>query len=101
MGAYVYVWAFRVAPSRRDDFERVYGGDGEWAALFAQADGFVSTTLLADRNVEGRYLTIDRWRDEESHAAFRTRFAAAYAALDQDCEALTEHEESLGSYTAI
>jgi len=101
MSGYVYVWAFRVAPSQREAFERAYGDAGEWTTLFAQADGYDSTTLLADRDVPGRYLTIDRWRDEASYRAFRLRFAEAYASLDQACEGLIEHEEALGSYTAV
>ena len=101
MSGYVYVWAFRVAPARRDAFERVYGSGGEWVALFAQADGYESTTLLADRSEAGRYLTIDRWRDEAAYRAFRETFAGQYTALDQACEGLTEHEESLGSYALI
>jgi quinol monooxygenase YgiN len=101
MGAYVYVWAFRVAPSQREDFEHVYGPDGAWSMLFAQSNGYVSTTLLEDRNVDGRYVTIDRWRDEESYSRFHIRFAEDYATLDQACEGLTEHEESLGSYFVV
>lgn len=98
MGAYVYIWAFRVAEQRRDAFEQAYGAGGAWAALFAQADGYVGTSLLADRAVPGRYLTIDRWRDEAAYRAFRERFGERYAALDRACEGLTEHEEALGSY---
>jgi quinol monooxygenase YgiN len=98
---YVYVWAFRVAAQHRDAFERAYGADGAWTALFAEADGWLGTRLLADRAVAGRYLTIDRWRDEAAYRAFREHFAQRYAALDQDCEGLTEHEESLGSYSEL
>jgi heme-degrading monooxygenase HmoA len=101
MSGYVYVWAFRVATQHRDAFEQAYGAGGAWTALFAQADGYLGTTLLADRTVAGRYLTIDRWRDEAAYRAFRERDAERYAALDRACEGLTEHEESLGSYFEV
>lgn len=98
MAGYVYVWAFRVAAQHRDAFERAYGPDGDWVTLFAQADGYLGTTLLIDRDEPGRYLTIDRWRDEAAYGAFRARYADRYAAIDQACEGLTDHEEPLGSY---
>ncbi|GMV31499.1 MAG: hypothetical protein AMXMBFR59_36240 [Rhodanobacteraceae bacterium] len=98
MGAYVYIWAFRVAEQRRDAFERAYGAGGDWVALFTGADGYLGTALLADRAEPGRYLTIDRWRDEAAYCAFRERDGERYAALDRACEGLAEHEEALGSY---
>ncbi|HSX60154.1 MAG TPA: antibiotic biosynthesis monooxygenase [Tahibacter sp.] len=101
MRGYAYVWAFRVAEARRAEFERVYGPDGPWVALFAQADGYLGTSLLADRAQAGRYLTIDRWRDEAAHEAFRARFAERYAALDRACEGLAEHEQTLGHYDLV
>ena len=95
---YVYVWEFRVAPGREADFVAAYGPSGAWAALFRRADGYVETLLLQDRAVPGRFVTVDRWRSGRDHDAFVAAFRAEYDALDRACEALTEHEASLGSY---
>lgn len=101
MKGYVCVWAYRVALEHREEFEAFYGEDGGWSYLFSRSRGYVSTTLLEDHSEPGRYLTIDRWSDEVAYRAFRARFAQEYEELDEACEGLTEHEESLGSYTAL
>jgi len=95
---YVYVWAFLIVPGSRAEFLRAYGPGGAWEALFQRADGFVGTLLLQDQADPNRYLTIDRWRSAAAHAAFRTRFAADYEALDRACERLSTQEQSLGEY---
>jgi heme-degrading monooxygenase HmoA len=97
----VLAWEFEVAPDQRDAFERRYGPEGDWARLFARADGFLGTRLLRDTGTSGCYVTLDAWRSEADWQAFRARFAAEYAALDRDCEALTTREARLGAFTDI
>jgi heme-degrading monooxygenase HmoA len=53
-----------------EEFERVYGPDGEWAQFFRQGDGYVGTELLRDVEAAGRYLVIDRWESAESYNSF-------------------------------
>lgn len=95
---YTYVWEFRVATDAIADFERHYGPDGTWATLFKRSQGYIETLLLADRSLPGRYLTVDRWLDEAAYLSFRSRFAADYAALDSECEALTIEETFIGAF---
>jgi heme-degrading monooxygenase HmoA len=95
---YCYLWEFRVAPEARAEFERHYGADGSWSQLFRRAEGYLGTHLLQDRADPGRFLTLDRWRSDADHRAFRTAFAQEYAALDRLCEALTLSETALGEY---
>lgn len=90
--SYTYVWEFRAAPEACAEFERHYGVDGTWTQLFRQAPGYIDTWLLKDRVAPGRYLTVDRWRDEASYLAFRAAFSREYAALDDACAALTTEE---------
>jgi quinol monooxygenase YgiN len=90
------VWEFRVRGGHEPEFERRYGAEGDWVRLFRQGDGYVSTTLVPDAAVPGRYVLTDEWRDAAAYRAFKTRFAEAYAALDRECEALTEEERCLG-----
>ena len=99
--SYVCVWEFTIDDTARGVFERHYGPRGSWAALFGRADGFAGTQLLRDEAAPGRYLTVDRWRSEAAYRAFRTDFAAEYAALDRECEALTRDECALGSFTEV
>ena len=44
MLALVFVYDARNA----DEFERVYGPEGEWTAFFRGCDGYVGTELLRD-----------------------------------------------------
>ncbi|HET9598932.1 MAG TPA: antibiotic biosynthesis monooxygenase [Anaeromyxobacteraceae bacterium] len=95
---HVRLWAFRVPPDRRADFERRYGPGGDWAALFAQGAGWLGTELLADAAEPGRYVTVDRWESAAAWDAFRARFAAEYEALDSECESLGASEEMIGAF---
>ena len=97
-GGFVVAWEFRVRAEAVAAFLRAYGPDGDWVALFRRGDGFVATELLADRAEPGRYVTLDRWRDEAAYRAFRERFAREYAALDAACEGWTTRETPLGAF---
>lgn len=99
MSDHVLVWQFQVHADHIAAFEAAYGPSGDWARLFAQADGYLGTELLRDTSTPGRYLTIDRWQTAEAFATFRTAHAAAYAALDAHCEPWTIAETALGSFT--
>jgi heme-degrading monooxygenase HmoA len=94
----VRLWRYRVAPAHRAEFERRYGSDGDWARLFREGEGYLGTQLLRDPLVAGVYVTLDRWRNDGDLQAFFTRFGAQYAALDKQCDALTEDEVDLGQY---
>jgi len=96
--SYMYCWEYRVRPEAVAEFERVYGADGDWVALFRRAAGYLGTELYRDLEAPGRYLTIDLWESEDACRAFRTRFAAEFEALDRRCEALTLEEREIGRF---
>lgn len=95
------LWEFEVKPGAEAAFEAAYGNGGAWVRLFRRDRGFVETRLLRDRSQPGRYLTLDLWESEEDYRRFREVFAAEYAALDQQCEALTVAEQPLGVYRTL
>lgn len=96
--SYEIVWTYEVEAARREAFERAYGADGDWARLFARGDGFIEVVLLADAAAPGRYLTIDRWRDEASFVRFMEEHAEAYAALDDALAGLSGRGTRLGAF---
>lgn len=98
-GHYAYAWEFHVPADLQAEFEQHYGPDGTWARLFGRAPGYLETLLLKDRSTAGRYVTIDRWRDEGAFLAFRSAFLREYEQLDRQCEQLTTSEQSLGAFT--
>jgi heme-degrading monooxygenase HmoA len=95
---YSYAWEFLVRPGSEAEFERHYGPHGTWARLFRASPGYIETLLLKDRDVPGRYLTVDRWRSEAAHAAFRAEHSRQYGQLDRALAHLAASERPLGSF---
>ena len=96
--SYAYLWQFQVNPEEEGHFLEHYGPAGTWARLFRQADGFIETLLLRDRDHPCRYVTVDRWESVSAYEAFRSRFADEYADLDRAYERLTISEQFIGSF---
>src|SRR5690348_14903219 len=92
------VWRFQVKPGAIEAFERAYGPHGDWARLFARAEGFAGTELLKLEGQPGLYLTIDRWQDAARFEQAKVQMAAEYAELDRRFEAYTLEESWLGLY---
>ncbi len=89
---HVIIWDFSVRPGKEAVFERKYGPDGDWARLFASSPDFRGTELLMSTGTPRRYITVDRWTSAASFASFYKAHHAEYAALDAECEPLTESE---------
>jgi hypothetical protein len=94
---FLRVWLYRVDEPNRARFEQIYGPDGEWARLFSLGDFYLGTELL--RGEPGKYLTIDRWRDEADWQRFMEGNGDSYRALDRACENLTADESEVGAFS--
>ena len=64
-----------------EQFERVYGPEGEWARFFRTGRGYIGTELLRDVEAPGRYLVIDRWESADAYNAFVAERRDEYMAL--------------------
>jgi heme-degrading monooxygenase HmoA len=95
---YIDMWEFVVPPEQTAAFIAAYGPAGAWATLFRKAAGYRGTELYRDRNVAGRFVTIDFWIGPEAYADFRASFASEYEALDRTCESLGATEQSIGTF---
>jgi len=98
---YLTIWEFHVRAGCESQFEAVYGPNGEWVQLFAQAHGFIKTELNHDLNDPLHYLTLDYWSSKEAYEIFREQYRTEYAVLDQRCEGLTEQETALGVFERV
>ena len=76
-------------------FTTAYAAQGTWGELFGRAAGFLGTELYCDAGRPDRFLTIDRWQNEEDWRSFLHAFGAAYESLDAQLEGLTVAERSL------
>jgi heme-degrading monooxygenase HmoA len=92
---FVRVWEYEVPGDRAGAFAEAYAADGPWGELFSRAAGYVGTELYRDGARPGRYLTIDRWRDEQAWQAFLSAFRPDYESLDAQLEDLAATERSL------
>jgi quinol monooxygenase YgiN len=95
------VWEFQVKPEAVSAFESIYGPDGAWAKLFRQSPDYRGTELIRDLERPGRYLTLDHWNSREALHRFKQEHNAEYAALDKQCESLTEREGFLGNFGSV
>jgi quinol monooxygenase YgiN len=95
------VWEFQVKPEAVSAFESIYGPDGAWAQLFRQSPDYLGTELIRDLDRPGRYLTLDHWTSREALQSLKQNLHVEYAALDQQCESLTEREVFLGNFESL
>jgi len=98
MPHFLTIWQFQVKTALAAEFERIYGRDGSWSQLFRRSPDYLGTELVRDLDHAGRYLTIDRWTSRAALNKFKQEYAAGYAALDRQCERLTESETMLGEF---
>lgn len=98
---YLALWEFHVKNESISAFEKIYGPDGAWAQLFRQSPDYVGTELVRDLDHPGHYLTLDRWTSRDALHRFKHEYQSAYAALDKQCESLTEKEFFLGDFDSV
>jgi hypothetical protein len=106
-----------------DEFEAMYGPDGEWAQFFRQGRGYVGTELLrdveawaggvaggvADARAEGgapsvrggRYLVIDRWESAERYNAFVAEHREEYMRRVDETRFHYDSELHFGTFESV
>ncbi len=80
------------------EFERVYGMDGDWAAFFYGARGYIGTELLRDVEVAGRYLVIDRWESADAYNSFVAEHREEYMRRVDETRFLYDSELRFGTF---
>jgi heme-degrading monooxygenase HmoA len=97
---FCYLWEYRVAPGKREQFRQVYGKQGPWVKLFEQCSGYVRTDLFEDRDTPGRFISMDCWEQKQDWEAMKSGNSGAYQQIDQACESLSEDERLVGYFEA-
>jgi hypothetical protein len=95
------IWEFRTQPGKEAEFEEAYGTNGLWSQLFKKSADYLGTTLLLDRQENGRYLTVDRWREAGAFARFKLENLEAYEKIDKKCEGLVTSEILIGTFDVV
>jgi heme-degrading monooxygenase HmoA len=84
-----------------EEFERVYGPEGEWSEFFRPGAGYVGTELLRDVEHAGRYVVIDRWESAELYNAFVTEHRDEYMRRTDDTAFHYSQELRLGTFENV
>jgi heme-degrading monooxygenase HmoA len=87
------VLAFAYDTREPDEFERVYGPEGEWAQFFRTGRGYVGTELLRDLEQPGRYLVLDRWDSRDAYNDFIAEHREEY--MRRVDETLLQYDQEL------
>ena len=93
---YTYVWEFLGPVRLRGRVRTALRHQRHLGSAIRTGDGLLETLLLKDDAIAGRYLTVDRWADEEAYQAFRSAYSRQYEQLDQQCAKLTTAETLVG-----
>jgi len=95
------MWQFAVRNGREDEFEQLFGADGEWTLMNRHTRSYLGSSFLRDKNRADRYIVIEYWSEMivyEQHRAYRSDVIAS---LEQRRAALVESVEPLGIFTAL
>jgi heme-degrading monooxygenase HmoA len=84
-----------------EEFEQVYGPDGDWSRFFRAGDGYVGTELLRDVESAGRYLVVDRWDSREAYNAFLEANRDEYMRRVDETAYLYQQELRLGTFVNV
>jgi len=95
------MWQFDVKKGREQEFESLYGADGDWTALNRQTRSYLGSSFLNDQNSPTRYLLIEYWSEMLVYEQHRASRSAVIESIEERRAALVEAMEPLGIYTAL
>ena len=95
------MWQFDVKKGREEEFEKLYGVDGDWTALNRQTRSYLGSSFLHDQNRSSRYLLIEYWSEMIVYEQHRGSRSAKVDALKERSAALVVSVEPLGVFTAL
>ena len=84
-----------------EQFERVYGPEGEWARFFRTGRGYIGTELLRDVEIPARYLVVDRWESRDAYNDFVDANRDEYMRRVDENAFHYEHELRLGTFESV
>jgi quinol monooxygenase YgiN len=95
------MWQFDVKKGREEEFEKLYGADGDWTALNRQTRSYLGSSFLHDQNRSSRYLLIEYWSEMIVYEQHRTSRSTMIESIDTRRAELVDAVEPLGIYTAL
>ena len=78
------IWHFDVKMGREEEFEKLYGPDGDWTALNRRTRSYLGSSFLNDQNRPGRYLLIEYWSEMLVYEQHRNSRSTKLDAIETD-----------------
>jgi quinol monooxygenase YgiN len=95
------VWQFEIHVAKSEEFEQLYGANGEWTKLSRRSRSFLGSSFLRDLASETRYMLIEYWSEMVVYEKHLAEFAAQVTALEEKRERLVERVYPLGVFSAL
>jgi quinol monooxygenase YgiN len=95
------MWQFQVKKGREEEFEKLYGADGDWTALNRQTRSYLGSSFLHEQNGSSRYVLIEYWSEMLIYEQHRTSRSAVIDAIETRRAELVDAMEPLGIYSAL
>jgi len=95
------MWHFDVKSGREDEFEQLYGADGEWTTMNRLSRSYLGSSFLRDQSRTSRYLVIEYWSEMlvyEQHRAFKSD---AVTSFEERSRTLVDSVEPMGIFSAL
>ena len=94
-------FVFRYEARDAEEFERVYGPEGEWAQFFRQGRGYIGSELLRDLEEPERYLVVDRWESADAYNAFLAEHEDEYVRRSEETRLYHVQELRFGTFENV
>lgn len=95
------MWQFDVRNGQEDEFERLYGIEGEWTALNRQTRSYLGTSFLRDQNRSSRYIVIEYWSEMLVYERHLADFGNEIRSLEEERARYVSRLEPLGVFSAL
>ena len=95
------MWKFDVRKGSEDEFEQLYGVDGDWTKMNRATRSYLGTSFLRSENEPSEYLVIEYWSEMLVYEQQRLRTADSLARLEERRATLVASVEPLGVFTAL
>jgi quinol monooxygenase YgiN len=95
------VWRFDVKAGKAEEFERLYGADGEWTQLSRRSRSFLGSSFLRDLAAETRYMLVEYWSEMVVYERHLADLQDEVERLAAERESLVETAEAIGVFSAL
>jgi len=95
------IWQFDVKQGHEEEFEKLYGVDGEWTALNRQTRSYLGSSFLRDQNRSSRYVLVEYWSEMLVYEQHKGSRSAKIDAIEIRRAELVDAMEPLGIYSAL